>query len=167
MIYIDCGYYAGIALKQYKKDGIVDDSWTIYAFEPNPELNYPGPKLIRKAVWIKEGEMTFNVGGRHDAGHLNGIAGGGEEKQITVETMDFSEFVGELPDDYIICSMDIEGAEWQVLRKMIHDGTMSKINLLDVEMHHRISSEYYKEEAEELVKKIEDLGVTVSLKVEL
>lgn len=165
MIYIDCGYYMGMAFEKYIKDA--PGGWTIYAFEPNLEIEVP-KGVRRKAVWIKDGEMQFQISGRKDAAALKGESSHPDgSKEITVKTIDFSKFVGKLPNDYIICSMDIEGAEFPVLEKMIKDGTIDKINELDIEFHHRLRLDKNPEDSQELIDKITERGVKVTLKVPL
>ena len=41
--------------------------------------------------------------------------------------------------DYIIVKMDIEGAEYEVLEKMIRDGTLQMVNELYVEFHQHMN----------------------------
>jgi FkbM family methyltransferase len=61
---------------------------------------------------------------------------------IEVPCIDFSEFVKQehafTPiDSQIYCKMDIEGAEFAVLRKMLKDGSINCIKKLWVEFHER------------------------------
>lgn len=162
MIFIDCGFYAGNALKSYKDRGIVDKAWTIYAFEPNPLLDIVTPietlelpvRPFQKAVWTSDGEVTFQIGGRDDASSVLGTGGHGDPQLLKVPSIDFSKFVTDLPDEFIICSMDIEGAEFSVLEKMLEDGTIDKINILDVEFHHRLMENKTLEDAQELLIKL-------------
>jgi FkbM family methyltransferase len=162
MIYIDCGYYVGAA----KELNCVQNDWTLYGFEAHPGLEVP-KWVKRKAVWINDDKVKFNIGGRDDAASIDGTSGHTEgTPQIEVQAFDFSKFVGDLPNDMIICSMDIEGAEFPVLEKMLDDGTMDKITFLDVEFHHRIMGEAKgPEDAKYLIKRIQDLGVIIHLKV--
>ena len=165
-IFLDCGQFDGVAIEQY----CVDDSWDIYSFEPNPKVNKHLPKhtLIKKAVWIKDGTVTFSVDPNYQASHIKGVAGTDYEKRKRVPCIDFSGFVSRLPGDaLIVCSMDIEGAEFQVLRKMIEEGTIYQITVLDVEFHHRMMADEDDESARKLVQEISDLGVIVRLKVVL
>lgn len=165
MIYIDCGFYAGGALQKYKDSGIVGEPWLIYAFEPNPEIK-SDRELIRKAVWISDGEVTFQIGGRDDASSIKGTGGHGDPRLIQVPSMDFSLFVAALPDEFTICSMDIEGAEFAVLEKMLDERTIDKIDILDVEFHHRLMADKSLEDAQELLTKLLT-KTAVRLKVDL
>jgi FkbM family methyltransferase len=168
-IFLDCGQFDGVAIRQY----CVDDSWDIYSFEPEvqPDVNLadlPPYELIEKAVWIKDGEVEFSLDPNKQASHIAGVAGTEYERSVTVPSIDFSKFVAELPKDWeIICSMDIEGAEFPVLRKMIKDGTIQRIKVLDVEFHHRMMNTEDDETARKLIQELWDLGVVVRLKIVL
>lgn len=57
--------------------------------------------------------------------------------KITVESFDFSKWLKDTihPDDYVICKLDVEGAEYEVLKKCIKDGTIQLLDKLDAEFH--------------------------------
>lgn len=171
--FIDAGYYIGRALMYYAP--FLDDSWTVVAFEPNTELDveeslkqFPFKvEWVKKAVWVEDGEVEFRLGGRNDASHIDGIRDSVDRK-ITVPTIDFSKYIADLPDDAIICvSMDIEGSEYPVMRKMLEDGTASRLALLDVEFHHRLLTDEDNATSSTLRQAFEGLGVMVKLKLEL
>lgn len=164
-IFVDCGRFDGVAIKQY----CVDDSWDIVSFDPYPQpnLNLPHHKLVQKAVWIKDGFVSFDLDPRVQASHISGIAGTDFEQKKRVACIDFSAFVGNLPDATIVCSMDIEGAEFEVLRKMIRDGTAERFDVLDIEFHHRLMPNEDDYTAKRLIQELSDLGVIVRLKIVL
>lgn len=169
-IFLDAGFYKGATLKWYLDQGIVDDTWTVYAFEANRELDIsplPWINLIKKAVWIKDGRVKFHISGREDAAGIKDLTGHTEPKEITVPSIDFSKFVSELPEAYIICSMDIEGSEYPVLEKMFKDGSIDRINELDIEFHHRFAADKTEEDSQQLIDKLEAKGIEVKLKVPL
>lgn len=160
-IFLDLGYYAGIAEQKYK----VDDSWTVYAWEPNLEVPVPD-WVSRKAVWTKKGKQMLNTNERGDAAYLATTRG--LDGSVEVETIDFSGFVKGLPaDSYIVCSMDVEGAEFDILTKMLEEHTIDKIDVLDIEFHHRLMTDYTPTDAQKLIDQIKKRGVKVKLKVEL
>lgn len=171
-IFIDAGFYVGKALEYYAP--FLDDTWTVYAFEPNEELDveeslkrFPfNIEWIKKAAWTEDGEVEFRLGGRNDASHIDTIRESTDRK-ITVPCIDFSKFVSELPEATIVCSMDIEGAEFPVLRKMLDEKTASRISLLDVEFHHRLLTSADEATASSLRRELEGEGVLVKLKLEL
>lgn len=174
MIYLDCGFYAGGALKKYMDKGLVDENTTIYAFEPNPDFDfdesvkkYPVKiKKIKKACWIRNGKVGFMASGYDSAAHIKGTTSTAEAKRLNVPAINFSKFVEDLPDEPIICSMDIEGAEFAVLEKMLEDDTIDKIDILDIEFHHRFMASKESFDAEELLIKLME-RTAVRLKVPL
>lgn len=161
--FIDAGYYAGRALDYYAP--LMDKTWKVYAFEPNtnivPDLSrFPfDVELRREAVWTEDGEVKFEIGGRDDASAIS-------VRGDTVPSIDFSRFVRELPEGVIVCSMDIEGAEFPVLQKMLDEGTAQRLALLDIEFHHRITGRDT-QEASQLRIALESAGVMVKTKVDL
>lgn len=165
-IFLDVGRFDGVAIKQY----CVDDSWTIYSFDidPQPVANLPEHTLIEKAAWIRDEEVEISLDPLKQASHITGIAGTEYPNTKKIQAIDFSWFVSELPPaDVIVCSFDAEGSEFPVLRKMIKDGTIDMISVLDVEFHHRIMNSEETEDARKLIQQISDLGVIVRLKVVL
>lgn len=172
-VFLDCGFYYGATLKRYLDKKIINSTWVVYAFEPNlkiePDLSiYKNSiTLIRRAVWTKDGKARFMNQEREDAGRLLRIRNTGVGMSVMVPTIDFSTFVKELDADEIICSMDIEGAEFAVLAKMLRDNTIDRIKLLEVEFHHRLMNDYVPDDARNLIQKIKERGVKVKLKVPL
>lgn len=172
-IFIDAGYYVGKALEYYAP--FLDDSWTVYAFEPNEELaveesfkRFPFTiTWIKAAAWTEDGEVEFRLGGRNDASHIDTIRASTDRK-ITVPCIDFSKFIAELQEgSTIVCSMDIEGAEFPVLRKMLDEHTANRISLLDIEFHHRLLTTADNSTSSSLRSELEREGILVKLKLEL
>lgn len=172
-IFLDCGFYVGKALEYYAP--FMDDTWTVYAFEPNEELDvathvkkFPFKiKWIKKAIWIEDGQREFVLTGREDASHLKEIRTS-TDPTTKVNCIDFSKFVADLPQDaVVVCSMDVEGAEYPVLRQMLKDGTANRIALLDVEFHHRLLKEETEATTSLLRRELEGQGVLVKLKIPL
>lgn len=113
----------------------------------------------RKAVWIKDGTVNFsqenweisNSGSPKNPCVLDGWAScitelnkawPGLMPPIEVPCIDFSKFLLERRVFHfgkceIYCKMDIEGAEFAVLRKMLKDGTVKYFKKLWVEFHER------------------------------
>lgn len=175
-IFIDCGFYNGTIISTYLRKGIIDDTWTIYAFEPNPVLeikeylkNIPlDIKVSKKAVWIDGSMLTFHVSNAHNGSHLEGTTSSYSIQEFKVRGFDFSKFVADLPKDAnIICSMDIEGAEYPVLEKMLEEGTAKRIKVLDIEFHHRMMGSRTATDSRRIIRKFRALGTSVKLKVPL
>lgn len=68
-----------------------------------------------------------------------------EKTTISVECIDLSEFIKQnfSKDDSIIMKIDIEGAEYPILQKMIKDSTIDLINEIYIEWHPQISKIKY------------------------
>lgn len=183
-IFLDCGTHLCEGLVYFYNHGIIDDTYEIHTFEPNPACKAKErikqiPLNITsydKAVWIEDGFVYFNQeeyttpeGQREIDGTMSSIDGvgitppGGKIK-LKVPSVNFSKFVSELPEDaHIICKMDIEGAEFQVLRHMIKEGTITKIKKMYVEFHERYVDTESIETENELIKTISDLGVEIDV----
>lgn len=164
-IFLDCGRFDGVAIEQY----CIDDSWTIYSFDIDPQslTHLPPHTLIEKAVWTENAELEVRLDPQKQASHITGIAGTEYEGTKMIEAIDFSQFVRDLPSSVIVCSMDIEGSEFPVLRQMIKDGTAFRITVLDIEFHQRMMNDEDDESARKLVQKLSSLGVIVRLKIVL
>jgi FkbM family methyltransferase len=90
-----------------------------------------------KAVWIENVKIPFYLGTR--GGDRQGssllkkkrLSG----KSIICEAFDFSQWLlsNFSKKDYIFLKMDIEGAEYEVLNKMIIDDSINLISELEVE----------------------------------
>jgi FkbM family methyltransferase len=158
-IFIDCGFHLGEGLKEFTDILNIDSTWDIYAFEANPYCeiekkakNYPFKvNTFNKAVWIKDGFSLFNCQNQTSTqspteGSTHVLDGWGSyltetksnqifENQVQIETIDFSEFLKQFKDCEVYCKMDIEGAEFEILRKCVEDKTYKLINTLWVEWH--------------------------------
>jgi FkbM family methyltransferase len=159
-IFLDCGYHLGEGLTEFTQILGIDSEWDIYAFEANPrceihkKIGQHLPLMVNsyeKAVWINNQKLVFNCedqeasnSPRQNSTHKNDGWGSTLQavesthsfgEQIEVEAIDFSQFVSELPQVEIYCKMDIEGAEFAVLRKMIEDETIKKIKKIWIEWH--------------------------------
>jgi FkbM family methyltransferase len=76
------------------------------------------------------------------------------EKGSEIECIDFSNFIKNSfdKDDYIVCKMDIEGAEYEVIKDMQEKGVLSYINVLFIEWHnHLLCNKYDQNYIESLI----------------
>jgi FkbM family methyltransferase len=125
----------------------------IYVFEPNPLFHdeYDGKlTLLKKAIWVEDCTLPFylsrdpnqvsssvikdklcKVGSDFTSYH---------DDPIEVEAIDFSEWVRSniKPNHRLVLKLDIEGAEYEVLWKMIRDGTIAAVKKLYVEFHNHV-----------------------------
>jgi FkbM family methyltransferase len=149
----------------------------IYVFEPNPffynSYDYSNYELIKKAIWVENTKMPFYIS--KDTNQVasslfenkfckveNKLVSNYWEKTIEVECVDFSEWIKKnfTSSDDVTLKLDIEGAEFEVIDKMIIDDTIKMINKLYVEFH--LDTCIDKKEAYEQIKnKLKDLNICV------
>jgi len=128
------------------------EGFEFFLFECNPRMSAtvrhavkddPHATFLEKAVWTEDGTMKFWIDNDpQQADHGSSLFEDhamveGEELMSEVETVDFSKWLGELAtvDDLVVVRMDIEGAEYEVLKKLIVDGNAKLIDHLDLEYH--------------------------------
>lgn len=158
-VFIDCGYHLGEGMSEIISKLKIDLEWKIFAFEANPFCRIEN-KIMRHnlnivalnmAVWDEDGESYFNVEDNEVSnspkiGSLSNLDGWGSclsdlksahsyKRKVLIKTIDFSNFLSQFFDFDIYIKMDIEGAEFRVLRKMIKDNKMFNIKEMWIEWH--------------------------------
>lgn len=133
LTWIECGAYDSELPSGYD---------TYHLFEADPALfeTLPrGPKIFRHptAVWIREAEVSFWKGPTPYAGTIvRGKQNVSYDEGISVPSIDFSSFVLALPkEEQLDVSMDIEGAEYSVIARLLFTGAISRVHSLVVEWH--------------------------------
>lgn len=177
-VFIDCGANKGQGLRQFIEVLNLNSDWIVECYEPNPdcelekniaEFDFATP--FNKAVWIDNGTVSFSKTiPNHKSSYaslgssINGMnwydATYFDQEIIEVECVNISDILGKYDDeDFIAVKLDIEGSEFEVVRKLISDGTIKKINKLYVEWHsHHVHAET-KESEDELKEKVRSFGV--------
>lgn len=149
MIFVDCGSYHANFLEQVVNWGQLHadlHNSSVYSFEPNAKMyNYwkvikdrhirhlKDIQFINKAVWVKDTTISYT----ETADDIGGTVMGDKTKFnniIKVESIDFSNWIKQF-NEPILIKMNIEGAEYPVLEKMIQDGTDKLVDILFVEFH--------------------------------
>ena len=148
----------------------------IYVFEPNPFFHKSYEEsdfiLIKKAMWTSNCTLPFHISKdeRQVASSLledklckvnSEIKPYFYDEPINVECVDFSEWIKEniKPNHLLTLKLDIEGAEYDVLWKMIQDNTIKFVNQLFVEFHQdTVVSK--RETHAELIKELKKIGIT-------
>lgn len=143
----------------------------------------------QKAIWVKETSIDFARGVRvnkYDAPSGlgdNGIPGeltsvgcriknekieniDGKGNRLTdivsVPTIDFSKFLEQFKGyNQVIVKMDIEGAEYQVLRHLLNEGTVKIMDQLFVETHERFVNGEDTNTTNKLLNEVRKHNVTV------
>ena len=142
-VLVDIGSNVGDTIRLLKKKSGPFDA--IYAFEPNPYHSAlyddcPDVLLSTSAMWTYNGKVKFNI---YNDPHMacSGLykRTNMEAEEIEVECLDFSEWLKNNldPDDYIVLKMDVEGAEFKILKHAINNGGIENVNELYVEHHKR------------------------------
>ena len=149
-VFIDGGGNDRFLMERYLKNWLPFDK--IFVFEPNPLFynSYKGSNLIfiPKAIWTEDCKMPLylskdsrQVGSSIIKEKLCRIKDkmikDFHEKPIEVECIDFSKWIKDNIKPYwkLTVKLDIEGAEYDVLWKLIKDGTIKYIKELYVEFH--------------------------------
>lgn len=169
-IFIDGGAHIGETVNSFFKSKLyLKYPWEIFSFEPNPNLAYlipikPRMTVLDKAIWISDGEIDFYLSkhGRGSSLIKEKKSGGLSKILVRVESVDFGQWIKNRfsKDDFILVKLDIEGAEYKVLDKMLADGSIEYVDELYIEFHNTkvgISEEKDKE----LLKKIEERRVRI------
>lgn len=146
-LFIDCGGHDGCSAIKFK---LSNPSYDIVTFEGNPELwpyykNIP-TELIKKLVSDYNGEVEFII----DPVDADGSSILKEKnidyyKKVKNEDcpvivspcIDLSEFIEQQAQHYeeIVLKLDVEGAEYAILKKMLKDGTVKYVKKLYAEFH--------------------------------
>lgn len=105
----------------------------VYGFDPHPRLEEmrqryttPTVHLERKAAWLWDGE----VGYVEDVTRSHLVNDGGTR----IPCFDFSAWLANR-NERVTVKMDIEGAEYDLLERMIADGTDRLVDELLIEWH--------------------------------
>ena len=151
-VFLDCGGNDGCSIRRFIGDFDHKGRFEMVTFEPNDLYakcysDLPRHRLIPAAVHDREGFQNFFLDREDGDGSTffrnkltreNGGFGTLDTvNPVRVRTIDFSRWLRENTSvfDYIILKLDVEGAEYDILEKMIRDRTISRINHLFIEWH--------------------------------
>lgn len=147
-IVLDCGANIGGITSYLSKTGA-----TIYAFEPDPvafKILFERCRIkknitcFNKGVWdkdsyillykhheMKHDEVNFTTGSSIVAGKKNINAGSSYE----IEVIDLLNFIRQLNRKVDLVKVDIEGAEIEILKKIIAEDAHTQFKIMFVETH--------------------------------
>ena len=143
-ILIDCGASNGSAIVELDNTYGVFDK--IYAIEPNPDnfsqIDSCNPKIakLEAAISTAYGNMKLYLSEQYDGSTLypNKLSGNiNNDNFVEVQAIDFSHWLAKnvALGDHVVCKMDIEGAEFDVLEQLLKTRKMNLIDILLVEWH--------------------------------
>jgi FkbM family methyltransferase len=140
---IDCGANIGLSVIYFKKN---NPDAQIYAFEADPKIfdylnenlnSYFGKhdiNLIKKAVWNKNGTISFRPEGSA-SGRIEDVS---KDHTINIPCIRLKDFLDQF-ESIDLLKMDIEGAEFEVL--MDCKESMKKCKYIFVEFHSFVNKE--------------------------
>jgi len=153
IIFLDLGANVGKVTEKLLE---IDNITKIYCFEPVIE-NFKilerkfgkndKIKLENKIVWNQKGKVNFSVGSKncHTNSKITKIINERNYdkrkyiKQYEIDCIDIYDFIESLninnEEQYLVIKMDIEGAEYEVLPRMIEKNSIQKVDILLVEFH--------------------------------
>jgi FkbM family methyltransferase len=172
-VFVDCGANTCAVLRSFVEE--LPEDFEFFAFEAQPELRSVGRRVaaeigqarvefIPKAVWTDDGVIDFYLATRWGpnyrggstvvAGHTKNESSIDYGKPVQVEAFDFSGWLRANFDseDYVIVKMDIEGAEYDVLEKVVRDGNLPLIDELIVEFHQHMNDNITMERHDRLLR---------------
>lgn len=169
-IFIDCGAHCGESINRAKRQFGLDT--LIVSFEALPTLAeqlqelYTDDDLVQivnAAVYIKDGTINFNISPAFTDGSsiLKTLNNNHLATTVEVPCFDLSSWIKDSFDsnDYLILKLDIEGAEYDVLEKMVEDGTLSMVSELWGEWHYgHIISNLTEQEKPQFTDRVEALN---------
>jgi FkbM family methyltransferase len=178
-IFIDCGTNYCQGLAHFIDNLKIDHTWQVHSFEANPKVAsqcLESDKFTinfhNKAVWTQNGFVNFKQFG--DDGKSSGslIAETGGDKgyadhhaDITVESIDFYEFVSQFKEDEVYVKMDIEHAEYDILEDMVKRGWPKNIKEMWVEWHarmpHDANHDFFSERKKNILNSLADCGTVL------
>lgn len=151
-IFIDCGANIGQETLPAANLGAI-----VFAFEPDPNAfnvlkknsaNYSNITIIAKAVGHQYGKfkLYFHQNADNDpvkwstgSSILNFKSNINKEHFIEVEVIDLVEFIESLGKEIKVLKIDVEGAEPEIIEKIIESEVYKKIGKIFVETHeHKI-----------------------------
>jgi len=144
--FLDCGSHIGESILLARS--LFGNDINIKCFEPVPYLAtrlsdlYKNDRRIdvfNVAVWDKEAEIDLYISSECSDGSslFKDKTSAKIGEPIKVKTIDLSYFIKKsVPLSHkLILKLDVEGAEYDILIKMINDGTISRVSELYGEWH--------------------------------
>ena len=150
-IFLDCGGHRGTAVVHFLKEY---PDYEFYCFEPNLEMFAELTRSVAThgktvfcfpgAVWTHDGFLDFFLGHEQGSTALPGkveVIPGLQQVDygaaVRVPCIDLSAWIlrNIRPGDELVVKMDIEGGEYQVVPKLISDGSLHLIKRFYCEWH--------------------------------
>jgi FkbM family methyltransferase len=152
VIYIDLDAYRGETVQQYLRGEIFErgrECEIVHAFDLSAypaewqavKNEFPGVSIAfhQKAAGIADGVSTFGEWPENPQAQTC-YADCENYRGRPLKQVERIDFVGWLqrfvqPGNIVICKMDIEGAEYEIMEQLINTGVINKIQHLHIEFH--------------------------------
>ena len=160
-LFLDLGANYGQSVAAFLNwKGEESKNYDVYSFEPNIEFipgwihkvmpvqnQFASIHLIPAALGSSEKSSLIYF----DGWQLSQF-GGVDQRKRAVISFNFSKWFREISKDYneIIIKMDIEGAEYNLIREMEKDGLLNRVSQLFIEIHGHKRG-YTKKDTQELI----------------
>ncbi|WP_199621694.1 FkbM family methyltransferase [Paenibacillus alkalitolerans] len=170
-IAIDCGANTGWVTLRMAERGA-----TVYAFEPNPHMFdflrirfFDNPKVYcrNQGVWDRNGKMRLYLYPGSDTdpishAYASSIFGNNPiidpNLYVDIEVIDLTEFISHLKSRIKLLKIDIEGAEFELLEKIIDLDMYNIIDKIVVETHEWLIPDS-QQKLDNIKRKIQDKGI--------
>ncbi len=170
-VVIDCGANVGVVTGYFASRGA-----RVYSFEPDPNAykvlsekfaDNPDVECINKGVWTEDSKMKLFFHSEFHGGSSPWSVGSSliQEKEnvntdnfVEVDLVDLAQFIKDLDSRVKVLKIDIEGAEIDVLNKLIDEEQHEKVDKILVETHEtKIPSQ--RVDLPKLRTRIKDMGI--------
>ena len=167
-VFIDGGAHFGESITFFKENYADYKDYELHLFEPNPDFydkltSIEDCTFHSTAIWVEDDVIDFYKGWDLSGTVIRSKTSGNLDKDnpVCVTSIDLSKWIisNFSLNDYIILKLDIEGAEYEVLEKMIRDNSISYVDKLYIEFHQDRIPEIAIERHNALVQKLKDIGL--------
>jgi FkbM family methyltransferase len=143
---IDLGAHKGQTVKAFYEGQLVEDikDYVIYCFEPQEfkkdwdevKLKYKNVCFLNVAAWTYDGELDLSINEQTvSSTHYKNQIKYSDDSVKKVKCIDFGKWIKQFQNDYVVLKMNIEGAEFELLNKMIMNDSIKCIDKLFIEWH--------------------------------
>jgi FkbM family methyltransferase len=165
-VYLDLGanHYKSSIENWFRKHYPGGDTFKVIAFEANKKFaatfqDHPEVEFHNMIVWTKNESIPWTWTGKE-----NGFAG--KDSKYMIQGIDIADFIQRRikRDDYLVVKMDIEGAEYDIIPRLIETNTLPLIDEFFVEVHTDINTccrgreDRKYSHAKELLQKVRNAG---------
>ena len=138
-VFVDAGSFDGDTTRIFLDKYPDASEYAIYCFEPDPMFYGQLPENViayNCAVSVRDGLTNFYIGKPKSSSLIGHKTSGNLSKQpMTVRCIDFSRWMRLYSNCHVVLKMNIEGSEYDVLEKMLAEGTLSCVRDLYVDWH--------------------------------